>query len=131
MIVIDPASPVPPFEQVRAQLARQIQDRTLAVGTRLPTIRRLAADLGLAVNTVGRAYRELEEAGLIETRGPAGSFVSAAGEKARERAGRAAADYAAVIASVGIDTSEAIRIVRAALTRGIAASPAAPGPNEA
>jgi DNA-binding transcriptional regulator YhcF (GntR family) len=116
MIVIDSASPVPPFEQLRAQLARQIQDRTLAVGTRLPTIRRLAADLGLAANTVGRAYRELEEAGLIETRGSAGSFVSAVGEKGRERAGRAAAEYAAVIASVGIDTNEAIRIVEAALT---------------
>ncbi|MDG6110007.1 GntR family transcriptional regulator [Dactylosporangium aurantiacum] len=118
MIVIDAASPVPPFEQLRAQLARQIHERALAVGTRLPTIRRLAADLGLAVNTVGRAYRELEEAGLIETRGAAGSFVSAGGEQARERAGRAAAEYAAVIASVGLDTEEAIRIVRAALTAG-------------
>jgi DNA-binding transcriptional regulator YhcF (GntR family) len=68
MIVIDAASPTPPYEQLRAQLARQIQDCSLAVGTRLPTIRRLAADLSLAVNTVGRAYRELEEAGLIETR---------------------------------------------------------------
>jgi DNA-binding transcriptional regulator YhcF (GntR family) len=121
MLVIDPASPVPPFEQLRAQLAGQIQDRTLAVGTRLPTIRRLAADLGLAVNTVGRAYRELEEARLIETRGAAGSFVSAAGERGRERAGRAAAEYAAVIASIGLDTDEAIRIVRAALTKGAAA----------
>ncbi|GAA3792713.1 GntR family transcriptional regulator [Sphaerisporangium flaviroseum] len=121
MIVIDVASPVPPFEQLRAQLARQIQDRTLAVGARLPTIRRFAADLGLAVNTVGRAYRELEEAGLIETRGRAGSFVSAAGEQGLERARRAAADYAAVVASVGIDTAEAIRIVQAALTsRGAA-----------
>ncbi|GAA1786485.1 GntR family transcriptional regulator [Luedemannella flava] len=118
MIVIDPASPVPPFEQLRAQLARQIQDRTLAVGTRLPTIRRLAADLGLAVNTVGRAYRELEEAGLIETRGAGGSFVAAAGEQGRERARAAAAEYAAVVASIGIDTDEAVRIVRAALTRG-------------
>ncbi|MER5645279.1 GntR family transcriptional regulator [Streptosporangium sp. NPDC002524] len=123
MIVIDAASPVPPFEQLRAQLARQIQDRTLAVGARLPTIRNLAADLSLAVNTVGRAYRELEEAGLIETRGRAGSFVSAAGEEGRERARRAAADYAAVIASVGIDAGEAIRIVQAALTSG-AATPA-------
>ena len=123
MIVIDSASPVPPFEQLRAQLARQIQDRTLAVGTRLPTIRRLAADLGLAVNTVGRAYRELEEAGLIETRGAAGSFVSAAGEKGRERALLAAAEYAAVIASIGIDPNEAIRIVQAALTKGIAVTP--------
>ncbi|GII77607.1 GntR family transcriptional regulator [Sphaerisporangium rufum] len=124
MIVIDAASPVPPFEQLRAQLARQIQDRTLAVGARLPTIRHLAADLGLAVNTVGRAYRELEEAGLIETRGRAGSFVSAAGEEGRERARQAAADYAAVIASVGLDPGEAIRIVQAALASGTA--PASP-----
>ena len=123
MIVIDAASPTPPYEQLRAQLARQIQDRSLAVGTRLPTIRRLAADLGLAVNTVGRAYRELEEAGLIETRGPRGSFVSATGEQGREQARRAAAEYASVIASVGIDTTEAIRIVQAALTNGIAATP--------
>ncbi|SFP04943.1 MULTISPECIES: GntR family transcriptional regulator [Actinomadura] len=121
MIVIDGASPVPPYEQLRAQLAGQIQDRTLAVGARLPTIRRLAADLGLAVNTVGRAYRELEEAGLIETRGRAGSFVSAAGEQAREQAQRAARDYAAIIARVGIDPAEAIRIVEAAL--GQAARP--------
>ncbi|KXK63890.1 GntR family transcriptional regulator [Micromonospora rosaria] len=117
MIVIDAASPTPPYEQLRAQLARQIQERSLAVGTRLPTIRRLAADLGLAVNTVGRAYRELEEAGLIETRGRAGSFVSAAGEQALEQAHRAAREYAAVISSVGIDRTEAIRIVEAALGR--------------
>jgi DNA-binding transcriptional regulator YhcF (GntR family) len=118
MIVIDTASPVPPFEQLRTQFAKQIQDHTLAVGTRLPTIRHLAADLGLAVNTVGRAYRELEVAGLIETRRRAGSFVSAAGEQGREEARRAAADYAAVITRVGIDPGEAIRIVQAALTSG-------------
>ena len=120
MIVIDAASPVPPFEQLRAQFAKQIQDHTLAVGTRLPTIRHLAADLGLAVNTVGRAYRELEAAGLIETHGRAGSFVSAAGEQGREEARRAAADYAAVVTRVGIDPGEAIRIIQAALTSGTA-----------
>jgi DNA-binding transcriptional regulator YhcF (GntR family) len=115
MIVIDAASPVPPFEQLRAQLAGQIHDRTLAVGARLPTIRRLAADLGLAVNTVGRAYRELEEAGLIETRGRAGSFVTAAGEETRERARRAAADYASTVAALGLGAEEALRIAEAAL----------------
>ena len=122
VIAIDAASPVAPFEQLRAQFAKQIQDRTLAVGARLPTIRHLAADLGLAVNTVGRTYRELEVAGLIETRGRAGSFVSAGGEQGREQARRAAADYAAVIARVGIDPAEAIRIVQAALTSGPALS---------
>jgi DNA-binding transcriptional regulator YhcF (GntR family) len=115
LITIDGRSPVPPYEQLRAQLAGRISDRTLAVGTRLPTVRQLAADLGLAANTVARAYRELEESGLIETRGRAGSFVSAAGEHARQRAQSAALDYAATVTGLGIDRDEALNIVRAAL----------------
>jgi DNA-binding transcriptional regulator YhcF (GntR family) len=114
-ITIDSGSPVPPYEQLRAQLAGQIAARTLAVGTRLPTVRSLAADLGLAVNTVGRAYRELEEAGLIETRGRAGSFVAAAGELSRQRAQAAARVYAEAVAGLGLDLDEALRIVQAAL----------------
>jgi DNA-binding transcriptional regulator YhcF (GntR family) len=115
MITIDTASAVPPYEQVRAQLAGQISDRTLAVGTRLPTVRRLAADLGLAVNTVARAYRELEEAGLIETRGRAGTFVSAAGERSRATAIKAAREYAAITKALGLDRTEALSIVQAAI----------------
>jgi DNA-binding transcriptional regulator YhcF (GntR family) len=115
VITIDTGSPVPPYEQLRTQLARQINDRTLAVGTRLPTVRRLAADLGLAVNTVARSYRELEEAGLIETRGRAGTFVSAAGERSRERARQAAQVYAHAVTGLGLEVDEALRIVEAAL----------------
>jgi DNA-binding transcriptional regulator YhcF (GntR family) len=115
MITIDENSPVPPYEQIRAHLARQITNRSLPVGTRLPTVRRLAADLGLAVNTVGRAYRELESAGLIETHGRAGTFVAAAGDHTREQAHAAAANYAATITALGLNTTEALRIVRAAL----------------
>lgn len=115
MFVIDTTSAVPPFEQLRLQFAQQIQDRTLPVGHKLPTIRGLATELGLAANTVARSYRELEEAGLIETRGRAGSFVSAAGEHVRARVQRAAAEYAAVVTSVGLDPAEAVRIVEAAL----------------
>jgi len=115
MLTISADSPVPPFEQLRAQLAQQIIDRELVVGTRLPTVRRLAADLGLAVNTVARAYRELEEAGLVETRGRAGTFVSAAGESSREHAREAARRYAQTVRSLGLAADEALRIVRAAL----------------
>lgn len=117
-ITIAADSPVPPFEQLRAQLAQQIIDRELVVGTRLPTVRRLAADLGLAANTVARAYRELEEAGLIETRGRAGTFVSAAGERSRERAQEAARRYAQTVRSLGLKPAEALRIVQAALEAG-------------
>ena len=85
---IDPGAAVPPFEQVRAQFAAQIADGTLVVGTRLPTVRKLADDLGLAVNTVARAYRELESAGLVETRGRAGTVVSAAGDRTQQNSSR-------------------------------------------
>jgi DNA-binding transcriptional regulator YhcF (GntR family) len=115
VIRIDAGSPVPPYEQVRVQLAAQIIDRELAVGTRLPTVRRLAADLGLAVNTVARSYRELEEAGLVETRGRAGTFVSARGERGRARAQEAAQRYAAAVRALGLTPEEALRIAEAAL----------------
>ncbi len=128
MITIDQRSPVPPYEQLRSQLARRIHDRVLPVGTRLPTVRRLAADLGLAVNTVARAYRELEDAGLVEGRGRAGTFVAVAGEHARERAGKAAMEYAVTATGLGVEPDEAVRMVQAALRalRGQAPS-AAPG----
>jgi DNA-binding transcriptional regulator YhcF (GntR family) len=119
MITIDATSPVPPYEQLRSQLAKQVNDRTLAVGTRLPTVRRLAADLGLATNTVARAYRELEEAGLVETNGRAGTFVAAAGHHSRERARQAAREYAAVVTALGVDADEALHIVAAALCHPI------------
>ena len=112
---VEPGSPVPPYEQVRSALAEQINDGRLAVGTRLPTVRQLAADVGIAPNTIARAYRELEEAGLIETRGRAGSFVSSSGDESRRLAQQAAATYAATCRSLGLDGREALAIVKAAL----------------
>lgn len=104
---------VPPFEQVRARIAEQVNDRSLPVGTKLPTVRGLAAELGIAANTVAKAYRELEQAGLIETRGRGGTFVS--GERSERLAAEAAAEYARAIHGLGIDKHEALSIVRAAL----------------
>ena len=63
-IAIDTASSVPPYEQLRAQIAAMVAAGTLAAGTRLATVRQMAADLGLAPNTVARAYRGLEAHGL-------------------------------------------------------------------
>lgn len=71
IVEIDSSSSVPAYEQVRAQIAAKISSEELPAGTKLPTIRGLAAALGLAVNTVAHAYRELEAAGLILTRPPA------------------------------------------------------------
>lgn len=114
---INHASGIAPYEQVRSQLAAQINDGSLPVGTKLPTVRALAADLGIAPNTAARAYRELEEAGLLETRGRAGTFVGSSGDASRRRAAEAAAHYAQTTAALGISQEEALSIVRAALTR--------------
>jgi len=114
-ITIDPASSIPPFEQVRAQLAQQINDGALPVGAKLPTVRALAEELGLATNTVARAYRELESASLLETRGRAGTFVGADGDASKARASAAAAEFVAVVDGLGIDRTVALAIVTAAL----------------
>jgi DNA-binding transcriptional regulator YhcF (GntR family) len=112
---IDHGSSVPPFEQVRAQFAAQIADGTLVVGARLPTVRALADELELAINTVARAYRELEAAGLVETRGRAGTVVSAAGDRTAQRLLAAAQAYAKVARDCGADAERALDVVRAAL----------------
>lgn len=77
LIRVDQAAGTPPYEQVRTQIATLVRSGALPVGTRLPTVRKLAEDLGLAVNTVARSYKELEADGVIETRGRHGTFVAA------------------------------------------------------
>lgn len=76
-IRVDPTDPTPPYEQLRRQLADAITVDALPAGTRLPTVRQLAGDLGLANGTVMRAYVELESAGLISMARARGTTVSA------------------------------------------------------
>jgi DNA-binding transcriptional regulator YhcF (GntR family) len=114
-IALDTASPQPAFDQVRSQLAAHISAGSLPPGARLPTVRQLAADLGLAANTVAKSYRQLEAADLIETRGRAGSFVSAGADQLRRRLHAAAECYAATARDVGASPDEARRTVFAAL----------------
>jgi DNA-binding transcriptional regulator YhcF (GntR family) len=71
---IVPGGP-PKSVQAREALRDLIDRGELLPGERLPTTRALAADASLAPNTVARAYRELEEAGYLEGRGRAGTFV--------------------------------------------------------
>ncbi|MEU8265386.1 GntR family transcriptional regulator [Micromonospora sp. NPDC048999] len=77
-IRINPSSAVPPFEQVRQQITDLIRLGVLEEGQRLPPVRQLAADLGLANGTVARAYQELEATGLVVTRRAAGTRVASA-----------------------------------------------------
>lgn len=113
MIVLDPEADEPPYVQVREQVRAQVETGVLVPGTRLPTVRALAVELGLAPNTVARAYRELEALGVIETRGRAGSVVTGGGV---ERAARLAAhEYVEAVRALGLDDRAALEQVRHAL----------------
>lgn len=78
-IQVDLRNAVPPYEQIRAQIAGHIATGTLGPGDRLPTVRDLASDLGIAIGTVQRAYRELESAGLVLSRRRHGTTVAPTG----------------------------------------------------
>ena len=75
-IALDHVSAEPLSDQLSTALARRILRGSLAPGARLPTVRALAEELELAPNTVAKAYRALEEEGLIEGRGRRGTFVA-------------------------------------------------------
>jgi GntR family transcriptional regulator len=117
-LTIDADSATAPFEQVRTQIAAAVAEGQLSPGTRLPTVRQLATDLGLAANTVARAYRELESDGVIATHGRGGTFVrsdvldeptthSGAADLARS----AATDYVHTVRRLGLNDQEAARLV--------------------
>ncbi len=115
--MLDTDSPVPPFEQVRSQLAAAIGNGSLEQSIRLPTVRQLAADLGLAVNTVAKAYRELELAGLIETRGRHGTFVAGAPTAKEAQAVREVQDFMRRMRQLGIGNAEALAILNREIDR--------------
>jgi len=114
-IAIDADSAVPPYEQVRLRIADLAASGELAAGHKLPPVRRLATDLGLAANTVARAYRELEQAGLVETRGRLGTVITARAARVPADAQKAAQRYAEHTRSLGLTPEAALELVRAAL----------------
>jgi DNA-binding transcriptional regulator YhcF (GntR family) len=107
VLPLDPDSTVPPFEQLRTQIATRAAAGDLPAGTRLPTVRALAAELGLAANTVAKAYRALETDGVVTTEGRRGTVVSGASSDARE----AAAAYVATARRLDLSLAQALRLV--------------------
>jgi len=110
---LDHQAASPLFDQLRTQIIDGVRDGRLTPGTRLPTVRDLAGQVGLAVNTVARAYRELEAAGVLETRGRFGTFV--AGVDPADNAMAAAAHaFAEAARAQGLGKAEALRYLDAA-----------------
>ena len=123
IVEVDTASAVPAYEQIRAQIETMVATGVLAPGAGLPPIRQLAADLGLAVNTVARAYRELESAGLVHSRVRHGTVVAPLTRPrlprpdVRRRLDAAASSYALVCQQLGVPQDEALAAVRRHLPR--------------
>jgi DNA-binding transcriptional regulator YhcF (GntR family) len=120
ILSVDSDSPVPPYEQIRSQIASMIATGALPGGTRLPPIRQLADDLGLAGGTVARAYRELESEGVIVTRGRHGTFVNGEGVRRPTRESdrllaEAAHAFAVRASQLGGDEKGAVAAVERAL----------------
>lgn len=72
---LDFRSGVPIYEQIVAHVRRQIESGALKPGDQLPTVRQLALELRVNFNTVARAYRLLDEAGLISTQQGRGTYI--------------------------------------------------------
>jgi GntR family transcriptional regulator len=116
IVRVDPASSVPPYEQLRVQVAAAIQGGGLGAGHQLPPIRQLASDLDLAPGTVARAYRELEAAGLVVSRGRRGTRVAdtppaPSADERETRLGQAAEEFVLRAAGLGVGREEAAAAV--------------------
>ncbi|MER7768957.1 GntR family transcriptional regulator [Kitasatospora sp. NPDC096140] len=112
---VDTASATPPYEQIRAQIAERARTGELPTGLKLPTVRALAEELGLAAGTVARAYRELETDGVVETHGRRGTLIAATGDSAHRLAAAAAAEYAERASRLGLSHADAVAAVVTAL----------------
>ena len=83
---LDSSSGVPFYRQIIDQVLLAVADGRLKAGTQLPTVRQLAVDLSVNLNTVAKAYREMEIRGIVQTQQGTGTFIAARSQaKSRER----------------------------------------------
>lgn len=120
ILAVDPRSAVPPYEQLRQQVTALVLGGALPPGSRLPAIRQLANDLGLAGGTVARAYRELESDGVVTTHGRHGTLVAGPprGAAPQPEVLDAARRYATQAWRAGATLDDAITAVRIAFASG-------------
>lgn len=129
---VDPDAAVPPYEQLRDQVTTMVLSGQLAPDTRLPPIRQLAADLGLAPGTVARAYRELESTHVVVSRGRHGTFTLAPEARPiahdrRRRLAEAAEQFAVRSLQLGVTAEDALAAAADALGRPIGSPALAAG----
>lgn len=115
MLTVSADSAVPPYEQLRVQITDQVHSGELSAGDQLPTVRRLAADLALAPNTVARAYKELERDGIVVTAGRRGTVIAHQHVELDVEVHRQTAAFIARLRGLGVSPGETMRLVRQVL----------------
>lgn len=83
-MIIDPKSPIPIYVQLKEKIKFAIETGQVSIGDQLPTVRQMAVDLRINLNTVRKVYHELEEEGYISTRQGKGTFVVGIPERPRD-----------------------------------------------
>jgi len=115
-VTIDRGLDEPVYGQVAAQIRHLIASGELPVGAVLPSVRKLAGDLGVSLNTVARAYRQLEAEGFLDIRDRAGVIVAApAAQLEHADRARLLAQMRATLARLrqaGMEPDELLKVVR-------------------
>lgn len=116
--ILDPASGVPIYRQIIDQVLSGIASGALQTGMQLPTVRQTAVDLSVNLNTVARAYRDLEARGILQTQQGSGTYIakqpaSLADFDREKRLSQLAHDCAAKAGSEGFSLGELLLALQA------------------
>ena len=125
VLVVAPDAATPVYEQIAGQIRDRISAGELQPGDPLPSVRTLASDLGVNLNTVARAYRLLEEQGFLRSRARSGAVGAGPGATpdagARERLAAELRDVVVRMRQAGITVTELHRLLDASTGAGAAA----------
>jgi len=122
IIQVDTDALVPPYEQIREQIETMAIAGLLAPGAPLPSIRQLAADLGVAPGTVARAYSELDAAGIVHSRIGRGTVVTGKGpllkaKRAESELRKAAEAFTRRVQQLGVSSATALSVISESLNK--------------
>ena len=111
---LDPKSGVPFYRQIIDLIRYGVASGSLKVGEQLPTVRALAVELKVNLNTVSKAYRELEIQNVLETQQGTGTFIGNLEIKipGAERAAKLnsiCSEFLSIASSYGFTADEVIR----------------------
>ncbi|THB81233.1 MAG: GntR family transcriptional regulator [Desulfobacteraceae bacterium] len=111
---LDPKSGIPFYRQIIDQIRYGVATGKLSVGEQLPTVRALAVELKVNLNTVSKAYRELEIQDILETQQGTGTFignvqVSIPMEERQSKLENICSEFLVIASSYGFTHDEIIR----------------------